>query len=138
MTESRISQLHDYSPKGAKNYPNMSIHDVVEYLQNTEECSWNVDTVRSEDYSKNCLFGHLFNMGVDEKHSNYIWNWFEESVSTTYVIYSINDGKNPKYQQETPKQRVLAYIDAIIKGDEMTTYESMDAQMAFYEKEINA
>lgn len=41
-------------------------------------------------------------------------------------IYPVNDGTNPRYPQETPKQRILAYLRALAAGDELTTEQSME------------
>lgn len=100
---------------------------VITYMEATAEDSWNVDTVRSKDGSRNCFFGHLFNMAPDEARANALWGMFEDLWSTTYRIYPINDGTDPRYPQETPKQRILAYLRALQSGDELTTEQSMEA-----------
>lgn len=83
---------------------------IISYMQDTKDDDWCLDVVRSESGDKNCFFGHLFNMGSDEKESNALWDAFEHEWATTYMIYPINDGSDPKYQQDTPKERVLAYL----------------------------
>jgi len=102
-----------------------TIQEIIDYMEATPEESWGVDVVRSKD-NKNCFFGHLFNMGKDEKESNTIWGLFEELYATTYMIYPVNDGENPAYQQSTPKQRVIAYLKDLRDGRAKTTYEVMD------------
>ncbi|QOD06126.1 hypothetical protein [Pseudarthrobacter sp. BIM B-2242] len=104
-----------------------TLDPVIAYMEATAEDSWNLDTVRSKDGSKNCFFGHLFNMAPDDDHANALWGMFEDLWSTTYRIYPINDGTNPSYPQETPKQRILAYLRALQAGDELTTEQSMEA-----------
>lgn len=117
------------------------------YLGQTPADAWNLNTVRSHDGTKNCFFGHLYNFGAQqildaggteaesEKYANHLWAAFEESWATSYKIYAINDGENPKYQQATARGRVLAYLDALAAGTEMTTYQSMDACFAMGETE---
>jgi hypothetical protein len=103
-----------------------TLDTVIAYIESTAEEDWNVDTVRSKDGTKNCFFGHLFNMTPDEDRANALWGMFEDLWSTTYRIYPINDGTNPRYPQETPKQRILAYLRALQTGDEKTTEQSME------------
>lgn len=104
------------------------LKEVIDYISETPEDSWQQDVVRSADGTKNCFFGHLFNMGETEAESNHLWEWFEWRWATTYRIYPVNDGTHPDYQQETPKQRVLAYLNALYTGDEESTCESMEGQ----------
>jgi hypothetical protein len=109
-----------------------TLDTVIAYMEGTAEDSWNLDTVRSMDGTQNCFFGHLFNMSPDEDRANALWAMFEDLYSTTYVIYPINDGSNPRDPQQTPKQRILAYLRALQAGDEMTTEQSMEAQYQHY------
>ncbi len=103
------------------------IDQIIAYMEKTEENSWNLDTVRSKD-GKNCFFGHLFDMGGgDLDHGgSHLWDIFEECWATTYMIYPVNDGENPKYQQPTAKQRIIAYLKDLRDGKEMTTHQLMD------------
>lgn len=93
--------------------------EVVEYLESTSEESWCVDVVRTKD-GKNCLFGHLFDLGGSD-----LMGLFEDSIATTFMVYPVNDGTHPKYQQPTPKQRCLAYLKDLQSGEEKTTYQLM-------------
>lgn len=104
-----------------------TLDTVIAYMESTAEEDWNVDTVRSKDGKKNCFFGHLFNMSPDEERANALWAMFEDLWSTTYRIYPINDGSDPRYPQATPKQRILAYLRALQAGEEQTTEQSMEA-----------
>lgn len=123
----------------------------ITHLETTAEDSWCTDVVRSPDGSANCVFGHLFQYAADrasdvelpgsvhgrtdrhgrplpaaEVFANAVWNEFEESWSTTYAVYPVNDGANPHYTQPTPKGRVIAYLRALAAGEEETTVRSMD------------
>lgn len=85
----------------------------IQYCNETDESEWQIDTVRNVGNTKNCLFGHLVNWyyGKDyDGNVSPIWDMFEEIWSTTFYVYDVNDGKNPKYQQSTPKQRCVAYL----------------------------
>lgn len=103
-----------------------TLDTVITYMEATDEDAWNLGTVRSKDGARNCFFGHLFNMSPDEDRANALWNLFEELYATTYRLYGVNDGTNPRYPQETPKQRILAFLRALQAGDEMTTEQSME------------
>lgn len=125
---------------------------LIAYLESTDTCDWNLDTVRSKDGKRNCFFGHLWNWAAglapaygfdaDQETRNAwcraVWDCFEENWSTTYVIYPINDGTNAKYPQETAQARVIAYLRALQDKTEMNTHESMEAQSAEYLAELEA
>lgn len=104
-----------------------NLDGVIAHIEATPEDSWRVDTVRSADGSTNCFFGHLFNMGANDDEGSALWDAFESRWATTYRLYPINDGKNPSYAQETPKQRVLAFLNDLRDGKVMSTEESMEA-----------
>ena len=90
----------------------------IEYLVQTDESEWAVDVVRTKD-GKNCLFGHLVDWYYGKGYEGSIstaWDAFEAMWMNTYVIYPINDGQNPRYQQPTPKQRVVAYMKNLWLG----------------------
>lgn len=122
----------DLSPRDWAAAQLENLDPVIAYMESTVEDSWNLDTVRSKDGSRNCFFGHLFNMTPDEDRANALWAMFEDLYATTYVIYPVNDGSNPRYPQETPRQRILAYLRALQSGDEMTTDQSMEADYQGY------
>lgn len=92
---------------------------IIPYIENTTEDSWCMDVVKTKD-GKNCLFGHLFDLGGSE-----LMDWFE-NIATTYMVYPVNDGQNPLYPQPTPKQRCIAYLKDLQSGKAKTTYELME------------
>lgn len=96
-----------------------SLDTIIDYLEGTEEQSWCTDVVKTQD-GKNCLFGHLFDLGGSE-----LMDWFE-NIATTFMVYPVNDGENEKYQQPTPKQRCIAYLKDLKSGKEKTTYQLME------------
>lgn len=59
--------------------------------------------------------------GVIASEGSALWHTFEDMWSTTCVIYPINDGTRSRYRQETPKQRILAYLRALSAVVEKTT-----------------
>jgi len=66
--------------------------------------------------------GHLANfVGGDDTTLNTAWDWFEAAVATTYMVYPVNDGKNPDYPQDTARERCIAYMKNLQSGKEMTT-----------------
>ena len=97
----------------------------INYLKSTHEDSWCTDVVRTKE-GGNCLFGHLFEYAGNDEEGNRLWDFFEAAISTTYMIYPVNDGKNPKYQQPTPKQRCIAYLQAVLDGEEKTTEQLIE------------
>ena len=136
-------------PDGLSTEPRQSAHawasrqlealdGVITAMESTAEEAWRVETVRSEDGATNCFFGHLFNLGGDDKHGSALWNVFEEQWATTYMLYPVNDGQNPKYPQDTPKQRVLAYLRDLRDGKAMTTLDLWAEDARRYEEETAA
>ena len=120
------------------------IQTLIDYLENTPEDSWRIDTVRSKDGKTNCVMGHIFNFGggdgnIDEYGTNggtRAWDFFENVWATTYMIYKINDKISEEYPQETPKQRILAYLKNLRDGKEKTTQDYMKEQEAQATKEL--
>ena len=114
------------------------IQSLINYLENTQEESWRTDTVRSKDGKTSCVMGHIFNFGggdgnIDEYGTNggtRAWDFFEEAWATTYMIYPVNDGESKKYTQNTPKQRVLAYLKNLRDKKEKTTQDYMREEEA--------
>lgn len=96
-----------------------SLDVIIPYMENTTEESWCMDVVKTKD-GKNCLFGHLYDLGGGE-----LMDWFE-NIATTYMVYPVNDGENPNYQQPTPKQRCVAYLKDLQRGKAKTTYQLME------------
>lgn len=110
---------------------------VIDHMAATNAETWQTDVVRSTDGSRNCFFGHLFQWAEDtvgtyapdldaQTWANAIWNAFEDRWSTTYAIYPVNDGENDRYQQPLARDRVVAYLEALRDGRELTTEESME------------
>lgn len=132
----------------------VTLDDIIAMVEGTAEDAWQVDVVRSRDGNRNCFFGHLHAYGTrlaahlpadtvpaffrerlpevnaSDYFASQLWDWFECAFASTYAIYPVNDGTNPRYRQPTPRQRVLAYLHALATGDELTTMESMGAEFA--------
>lgn len=103
----------------------------IDYLEQTEPNQWYLHKVRNKSNTKNCLYGHLVNWyyGKDyEGNVSPVWDAFEE-VGTTFYVYPINDGKNPKYPQATAKDRCIAYLKNIQSGEELWTWKAMEKEM---------
>jgi len=108
-----------------------TLTSLIVYLKNTKPESWCQDVVKTKD-GKNCLFGHIFDFGCNginidgfkysgEEGGSFFFNWFEDNIATTYMVYPVNDGKNANYKQQTPKERCIAYLYNILNGKERTT-----------------
>lgn len=98
----------------------------IRYLQSTRDDEWQTGTVRNQDNTKNCVMGHLVNYIYGKNYDGIItpaWDWFEEIWATTYMTYPVNDGKNPKYQQGSARERVIAYLTNLWLGVEKPTWQ---------------
>lgn len=119
-----------------------SLDELLVYLENTSDESWLVDKCRSKDHQQHCVISHIFNFGggdeLDSKGNTkggYAVAMFEEVYATTFMIYPVNDGKDPRYQQSTPKARCIAYIQALRDGKEKTTLDCWKEMDEFIKKE---
>lgn len=106
--------------------PENFIDQFIEYCKNTTEDQWCVDVVRSSDMKSNCLFGHLFEFAGNDKLGNKYWDHFEANWATTYMVYPVNDGENPDYQQSSAKERCIAYLEDLRDGVKDTTQILME------------
>lgn len=101
----------------------------IQYCQDTKENEWVIDVVRTKGNEKNCLFGHLVNWYYGKNYEGNIspiWDMFEEIWTSTFVVYPINDGKDLRYQQSTPKQRCIAYLKDLWLGFDEPVYAYME------------
>ena len=96
---------------------------VRSHLEKTKDEDWCLDVVRSKDQNKNCFFGHVFNIGKNDKEGSDWWHWTEAVIGTTYMVYPINDGTDKRYPQSTPRKRMIAHIDDILSGKEKSGLE---------------
>lgn len=100
------------------------LRDIIDALAETDpDTWWEGPTFRSECQTKHCVLSHIYEMygaaGFEE---------FEDAYSTSFYIgYMINDRVSDEYPQTHPKDRVLAYLEAMLRGDEYTTWESVEA-----------
>lgn len=96
------------------------IQEIIDYMESTSDDLWCFHVARTKS-GANCFFRHLFNMGKYESESNLIWIFFEEQYAINYMVYAVNDGNDERYQQPTPKQRVIAYLKDLRDGMTKTT-----------------
>lgn len=104
-----------------------TVKDFLSYLKNTSNSDWCLDVVRTPD-NKNCLVGHFYNF-YEQNYPNSkkdIFSYFEDIISPATHFFKINDGSHPDYTQPTPKERCITYIENILTGYELTTYEQME------------
>jgi hypothetical protein len=101
------------------------LREVIAHLESTHDDQWCMGRVRTADQKQNCLMGHVFAMGKDDKQGNSWLNWFE-GIATSYMYFPVNDGKDARYPQATPRLRCIAYLKDILEGKEKSTYEMME------------
>jgi hypothetical protein len=92
---------------------NYNVDYFINKFEAIPEDQWCTGTFVDPYNGSHCALGHC---GVN-KNSN--TNWPQESLDLMKLLHnyvnvtSINDGKDFKYQQETPKQRILAALKNI-------------------------
>lgn len=101
-----------------------SLNDIITMLRKTDPDSWWAGpTFRSPCGTKHCVLSHVYEAYGEEGFYE-----FQERFDTSYHIGgAINDAPSERYPQPHPKDRVIAYLEAMERGEELTTYESMDA-----------
>jgi hypothetical protein len=97
------------------------LQNLINFLERTKEDSWCMEVVRTKDQKQNCLFGHVFDWG-----GNIGWDWFENFLATTYMVFPVNDKSNSKYQRDSIKERNIQYLKNLLNGTEKTVMEIMD------------
>lgn len=97
------------------------LDQAIAYLETTDPGSWwGGPTYRSPDGTQHCALSHIAeHLGMEGMET------FENVWSTSYVIGAVNDGKHPEYQQATPKERCLAYLNRLRNGAEKDVMTSM-------------
>lgn len=113
------------------------IQPIIDHIVATDTAAWQMGVVRSLDGNRNCFFGHLWQWAKlntppgasSDLWASAVWEAFEERWCTTYRIYPVNDGQNPGYQQTEPRDRVVAFLEALRDGQEPATRESMEADL---------
>lgn len=110
MKKSKLERFHLFG-----------IDEIIDYMKKTDEKEWCEKVVRNGD--SNCFFWHLHKMCKDDEEATFNWDMFEEQWASTYMIYPVNDWEHPRYQQATPKQRVIAYLKALMNGEEKNTQD---------------
>jgi hypothetical protein len=108
------------------------LESFIVYCENTTPDQWYLHRVRNKGNTKNCLYGHLINWYYGKDWSGNVspmWDAFEE-VGTSFYVYPINDGTNPKYPQKTARERCIAYLKNIRSGEELWTEAAMEKELA--------
>lgn len=106
------------------------LRDFIPYLEDTTEESWIDIIFANTDTSKRCVIWHFIGFvgqdNPDAKSSSNL-DWYEANVCFIQRAgCEVNDGNHPDYQQETPKQRSIAYLKNLLAGKELTPMELMD------------
>lgn len=115
----------------------LDLDNIIEYMEETDPKSWCTDVVKT-DNNKNCFFGHFFDYaGGDDNNpiTSECWDMFEACIATTFMIYPVNDGEDDRYQQETAKGRVIAYLKDLRDGKAKTTQQIMEED---YQRHMNS
>lgn len=119
-TQDRLKRLLVGTPPSK--HPGLS--DVIAYLDSTDpESWWPGPTYRSPDGTRHCALSH-----IEVQYGMPVMEWFESRWSTSYMIGSVNDGNDKGYQQESPKERCMAYLRALADGSELSTEEVMEQE----------
>ena len=112
----------------------LNMDNILAWLANTSDDQWCVDYCGEEREgvpggAAFCARGHLLVYAAASGMERGFDDVFHEVWATEFMYYRVNDGKHPKYQQATPRERVMAYFTDLRDGRELTTYKLMEADM---------
>ncbi len=90
----------------------------IKKFKSIPDSRWCTNTYESsiESPSKYCALGHCgaragrYNEPIHSEESQSLHNLIVTLTQTEDYLTKVNDGNNPLYQQDTPKQRVLAAL----------------------------
>lgn len=139
MTEPNPDKVKENAFEKAIERLSKDMPSLIDYLKATKPDEWYLHKVRNKTNTKNCLYGHVINWYYGkgyEGECSAIWDAFEE-VGTTFYVYPINDGTNPKYPQKTARERCIAYLENIQNGTELWSEEAMEKELAQYSAHQN-
>jgi len=105
--------------------PKKDLKAIIGFLERTDEKDWAVDVcITGNGGHQKCLLGHLYTYGGGDERTeeaNHICDWFFNFWATTYMFFPVNDGKHPKYQQHSAKERCIAYLGDLLSGKELSS-----------------
>jgi len=108
--------------------------DFIPYLESKPESEWIDSIFTNTDTSKRCVIYHFLGfVGQDNPHSNCGNNldWYESCICPIQKAGCfVNDGNDPDYQQASPKQRSIAFLENLLEGKELTTMQALDKWLA--------
>lgn len=84
---------------------------IIDYMEATNEDSWCTNFYSQNDNSQKCFLFHLY-----DGFGGRVYNKFESTIATEYMIFPVNDGYSEDYPQPTPRQRCIQYIKDLRDG----------------------
>lgn len=81
--------------------------EFIAFFEAIPDEEWIIGRSANDEGTKFCAIGHI--MCKNSKSINALSNLFIELSLITWI----NDGFHPRYQQETPKARILAVLNDI-------------------------
>ena len=106
-----------------------TIQDYIDFVESIPEYRWCVYEENGPN-GKHCFYGHMQTLGC--------LFLFKELFDKCCLMVEVNDGYDPRYQQPTPKQRVLAALydkkaDLIVKeAQEIANTQNVGTDVAVY------
>jgi len=108
------------------------INNFLTYLEKTQDSEWLMEKCAdTPELNKCCIVGHFFkftDITNNQKNANKLWDNFSWDFANEFMFYPVNDGKDKNYQQPTPKQRCIAYLEDLRDGKAETTAEGMERE----------
>lgn len=92
-------------------------HDIdyfIKFYEEIPEDEWTTGVYHTKDGKKHCALGHCdtYTDSPVSSRKAFDLNQITTGVHRPFVPF-VNDGHDPRYKQETPKQRILAYLNDI-------------------------
>lgn len=101
---------------GGKGY-----QELVDYLKSTREDEW-CTGVTKNDKGQLCVINHIV---MSDLFFSLKWHLSFTGLCEKF-LFEINDGKHPEYQQETPRQRCIAFYEDLVSKHDQTLEKAWD------------
>jgi hypothetical protein len=102
------------------------VKQILDWVKSTTDDVWIVNALRNASSTKFCMLGHMMLNPAAEHlvmRSLYMYHWCDDlqNLNDTFMynikmgIPGVNNGKDPRYQQATPRLRMIAALTDLYK-----------------------
>jgi len=110
----------------------VTLQEFIDFFESIPEDRWCINKFVDDD-GRCCAAGHLgLRTSVGDTTARGVLRKLLLSINRRCSIAYINDGQNPDYQQDSPKKRILAFLNDC---KSLQTYYHKDGEHSFWTRE---